>query len=70
LHADHQNWDKLSKNSRCKYRKLSKLISKEDELTQHLKSSFTESVEDLDKQLNGRLIGMNVVYEKEEDEVN
>ena len=70
LHADHQNWSRLSDNSRRKYRKLSKLISKEDELTQHLKESFSESVEDLDKQLNGWLIGMNVVFEKEVDEVN
>lgn len=70
LHADHQNWSKLSDNSRRKYRKLTKLISKEDELTQHLKSSFSESVEDLDKQLNGWLIGMNVVFEKEYNEKN
>jgi replication protein len=70
LHADHQNWSKLSDNSRRKYRKLSKLISKEDELTQHLKESFSESVEDLDKQLNGWLIGMNVVFEKEYNEKN
>ena len=70
LHSNHNNWNKLSLNSRKKYRKLAKEVAKNDDLTQHLKSSFSESIEQLDKELNSWLIGMNVVFEKEENEVN
>lgn len=68
LHSNHNNWNKLSLNSRKKYRKLAKEVAKNDDLTQHLKASFSESIEQLDKELNSWLIGMNVVFEKEEDE--
>jgi len=60
LHSNHENWNKLSVNSRKKYRKLAKEVAKEDELTQHLKASFSESVEQLDKELNNWLYGMTV----------
>lgn len=60
LHLNHENWNKLSVNSRKKYRKLAKEVAKEDELTQHLKASFSESVEQLDKELNNWLYGMTV----------
>lgn len=69
LHSNHNNWNKLSLNSRKKYRKLAKEVAKNDDLTQHLKASFSESIEQLDKELNSWLIGMNVVFEKEENEV-
>lgn len=60
LHANHENWDKLSANTKRRYRKLAKKVGKEDELTQHLKASFSESVEKLDKELNNWLYGMTV----------
>lgn len=60
LHSNHENWNKLSDNSKRKYRKLAKEVAKEDELTQHLKASFSESVEQLDKELNNWLYGMTV----------
>ena len=65
MHSNHENWNKLSDNSKRKYRKLAKEVAKEDELTQHLKASFSESVEQLDKELNNWLFGMTV--NREED---
>ena len=67
LHSNHENWNKLSVNSRKKYRKLAKEVAKEDELTQHLKASFSESVEQLDKELNNWLFGMTVNRNEEEE---
>ncbi|WP_239822224.1 replication initiation factor domain-containing protein [Streptococcus mitis] len=66
LHANHNLWSELNKDTKRKYRKLAKEVAKEDELTNHLKSSFSSSIEQLDKELNSWLIGMNVVFEKEE----
>lgn len=70
LHSNHNNWNKLSLNSRKKYRKLAKEVAKNDDLTQHLKSSFSESIEQLDKELNDWLYGMTVNREESENEVN
>ena len=50
----------MNKDTKRKYRKLAKEVAKEDELTQHLKASFSESVEQLDKELNNWLYGMTV----------
>lgn len=69
LHSNHGNWNKLSVNSRKKYRKLAKEVAKQDELTQHLKASFSESIEELDKELNNWLKGMTVNREESENEV-
>lgn len=60
LHANHGLWNELNKDTKRKYRKLAKEVAKEDELTQHLKASFSESVEQLDKELNNWLYGMTV----------
>lgn len=60
LHADPQLMSQLAVRTRQKYRKLAKEVAKEDELTQHLKASFSESVEQLDKELNNWLFGMTV----------
>ena len=37
-----------------------KQLAKDDELTNHLKASFSESIEQLDKELNNWLRGMTV----------
>lgn len=70
LHADPQLMSQLAVRTRQKYRKMAKEISKEDELTQHLKASFSESIEKLDKELNDWLYGMTVNREESENEVN
>ena len=66
LHADPQLMSQLAVRTRQKYRKMAKEISKEDELTQHLKASFSESIEQLDKELNNWLKGMTVNREDSE----
>lgn len=55
LIADHQSISYLSDNTKRKYRKLMKQVAKEDELTQYLKSSFSESIDDLKEELNSWL---------------
>lgn len=51
LHAEHSLWSQLSDNTKRKYRKLMKQIAKEDELLQHLKSSFSENIDTLKREL-------------------
>lgn len=68
LHADPQLMSQLAVRTRQKYRKLAKEVAKNDELTQHLKASFSESIENLDKELNNWLNGMTV-NRTEENEV-
>lgn len=60
LHADHSLWSEASDNTKRKYRKLSKRIAKEDELTQHLKSSFSENIDTLKRELETWLGAMTV----------
>ena len=67
LHADPQLMSQLAVRTRQKYRKLAKEVAKEDELTRHLKASFSESVEQLDKELNNWLFGMTVNRNEEEE---
>lgn len=63
LHAEHSLWSEASENTKRKYRKLAKRVAKEDELTQHLKSSFSESMEDLKSELETWLGRINVTEE-------
>lgn len=60
LHADHSLWSEASDNTKRKYRKLSKRIAKEDELTQHLKASFSENIDTLKRELETWLGAMKV----------
>lgn len=64
LHADHSLWSEASDNTKRKYRKLSKRIAKEDELTQHLKSSFSENIDTLKRELETWLGAMKVNEEE------
>lgn len=59
-------WSGLNKDTKRKYRKIAKEVAREDELTQHLKSSFSESLDKLDKELNDWLFGMTVNREDSE----
>lgn len=69
LHAEPHLWGEASDKTKKKYRKLMREEAKEDELTQHLKASFSESIEELDKELNNWLRGMTVNREESENEV-
>ena len=60
LHAEHQLISELAVRTRQKYRKLMKQIAKEDELTQHLKSSFSENIDTLKRELETWLGFMKV----------
>ena len=64
LHADHSLWSEASDNTKKKYRKLSKRIAKEDELTQHLKSSFSENIDTLKRELETWLGSLKVNEEE------
>ena len=63
LVSEYGLWGELSRNTKYKYRNMLKEISKNDELTQHLKASFSESVEDLKKELDSWLLGLDVTEE-------
>ena len=64
LHAEHQLISELAVRTRQKYRKLMKQIAKEDELTQHLKSSFSENIDTLKRELETWLGFMKVDEEE------
>ena len=65
LYANPQRWGELSENTRRKYRKMQKQVVKEDELAQHMKSSFLEHSLDLSRQLDAWLTGMDVTRQGE-----
>lgn len=63
LLANHSNWSILSRNSKYKYRNLLKQESQNDELTNHLRESFAESADDLKRELDTWLLGLDVTEE-------
>ncbi|MDV4690059.1 replication protein, partial [Enterococcus faecium] len=64
LLANHSNWAILSRNSKYKYRNLLKRESQNDELTNHLRETFEESADDLKKELDTWLQGLDVTEEE------
>lgn len=65
LMADPNLWSQLHRNTKYKYRKLLKQVAQADELTQHMKSSFSESFRDLERELDNWLTGMSISKEEE-----
>lgn len=63
LFANHNLWSKIARHTKYKYRNLLKEIAKNDELTQHLKASFSESAKDLKDELDSWLRGLEVTEE-------
>ncbi|MGK3902493.1 replication protein, partial [Enterococcus faecium] len=62
---DHSEWGNLAKNTKKKYRDLLKQESQNDELTNHLRKTFAESADDLKKELDTWLLGLDVTEEEE-----
>jgi hypothetical protein len=60
LFYDHSEWSSLAKNTKKKYKDLLKLESKNDELTNHLRETFSESANDLKRELDTWLQGLDV----------
>lgn len=60
LIVEHGYWSQLHRNTKYKYRKMMKEIAQNDELTQHLKSSFSESAQQLKDELDSWLLGLDV----------
>lgn len=60
LFANHSNWALLSRNTKYKYRNLLKMESQNDVLTQYLKSTFSLSADELKKELDTWLLGLDV----------
>lgn len=65
LLTDQNFWSLLSRNSKYKYRELLKQESQNDELTNHLRETFSESADVLKKELDTWLQGLDVTEEKE-----
>lgn len=53
-------WGEFSRNTKYKYRNLLKEVTQNDELTQHLKASFSESIDNLKRELDTWLVGLDV----------
>lgn len=68
LMTEQNLWSELARNTKYKYRNLIKEIVIDDELTQHLKSSFSESAKDLKDELDSWLIGLDVTVENDDFE--
>jgi len=54
----------MSRPTKYKYRNLLKEIAQNDELTQYLKASFSESMDDLKQELDTWLIGLDVTKKR------
>lgn len=63
LFIEHNFWGEITKPTRLKYRKSLKEIAQNDELTQYLKASFSESMNDLKRELDTWLVGLDVTEE-------
>lgn len=67
LFANHHLWSKLTRPTKYKYRNMLKEIAQNDELTQHLKASFSESAQQLKDELDSWLIGLDVTEEESDN---
>lgn len=67
LMNDQNLWSGLARNTKYKYRNLLKDIANDDELTQHLKSSFSESAKDLKDELDSWLVGLDVTEDESDN---
>ncbi|RXF40222.1 replication protein, partial [Enterococcus faecalis] len=62
-------WGQIHRNSKYKYRELLKQESQNDELTNHLRETFSESADVLKKELDTWLQGLDVTEEGENNEL-
>ncbi|TKL80616.1 replication protein, partial [Enterococcus faecium] len=58
-------WGQINRKTKYKYLNLLKHESQNDELTNHLRESFEESSDDLKKELDTWLLGLDVTEEEE-----
>lgn len=63
LFANHDLWSEITRPTKYKYRNMLKEIAHNDELTQHLKASFSESIGVLKQELDTWLVGLDVTEE-------
>ncbi|MDT2163801.1 replication initiation factor domain-containing protein [Enterococcus faecalis] len=62
---DHSEWSAISRDLKYRLRNLLKQESQNDELANHLRETFSESADDLKKELDTWLQGLDVTEEKE-----
>lgn len=67
LFAEPMMWGEISRPTKYKYRNMLKEIAQNDELTQHLKASFSESAQQLKDELDSWLIGLDVTEEESDN---
>lgn len=60
LIAEPSNWSIIARHTKYKYRNLLKQESQNDELTNHLRETFKESADDLKRELDTWLLGLDV----------
>ncbi|MGX7211850.1 replication initiation factor domain-containing protein [Enterococcus innesii] len=69
LIADQNNWSIISRDLKYRLRKLLKQESQNDELTNHLRETFSESANDLKRELDTWLQGLDVTERGEGNEL-
>ncbi|HCD3420925.1 TPA: replication initiation factor domain-containing protein, partial [Enterococcus faecium] len=62
---DHSEWSTISRDLKYRLRKLLKQESQNDELTNHLRETFEESADELKRELDTWLLGLDVTEEEE-----
>lgn len=60
LFSEPMMWGEISRPTKYKYRNMLKEIAQNDELTQHLRASFSESAQQLKDELDSWLLGLDV----------
>ena len=70
LLVDPENWNELAKASKTKYRKMVKAIAKTDALTEILRDTYFEQRDEIQRELDYWLNGLNIVEDMEEYENN
>ena len=69
LLANSENWNELgSKSSKAKYRKIIKSLGKSDALTQVLRETYFEQRDEIQRELDYWLNGLNIVEDMGDNE--
>ena len=68
LLADSSNWNELAKATKAKYRKIIKSLGKSDALTQVLRETYFEQRDEIQRELDYWLNGLNIVEDMGDNE--
>ena len=68
LLSNSENWNQLAKGTKAKYRKIVKSLAKSEALTEVLRETYFEQRDEIQRELDFWLNGLNIVEDMEDTE--